>query len=180
MVAGGEVVTDALGQIGTHRIRAGRQSRTVDVRNAQLSPYCVPLVIGGDAGTWAVPVPHGDWVLLGADSTQAVRASVDGASSLFQCPFPPVWAVHPQGGRGRSRVIFLVTDPPPPSLNQQVAESRFWCNSIRGAQKHFAGLDFLGPATLSESALSRAWGQYKSASKMLRTRKLRRPRRGAR
>lgn len=96
----GRMNNDLLHSAGQHVIEIGNRLRQrVSVLKGIASPYCRPWVNASEESC-AIPVPSGNWALLGTLPGQLATVSAPAEGALVLCTFSVQWAVRVTGGVG--------------------------------------------------------------------------------
>ncbi|MGO9930427.1 MAG: hypothetical protein ACLPV8_01215 [Steroidobacteraceae bacterium] len=96
----GRMNNDLLRSAGQHVIEIGNRLRQrVSVLQGVVSPSCKPWR-NGDEESCTIPVPPGEWILLGLSPGQRETVIAPAEGALIRRTFPVQWAVHVGGGRG--------------------------------------------------------------------------------
>ena len=168
-VVDGEISSDAVSQVGTHRIRVGRVIHTMEIVQAQVDQSnSTPLAVASALDGWRVPIPRGRWALLGSQPDQVLLVSSRAGSFVVDCPFPPVWAVVPGNERGRRSILFLAQHPQAVAKSRRGTGAFLWAEYVRNAQQHFGGFDNFEPEPVTDRDLCAVWSGYRQSARSLK------------
>lgn len=165
----GEIRSDALSEVGRHTIRVGRVLRTMEIVQPQVDQRnLAPLIVTSATGGWRIPIPRGQWALLGSQPDEVLLVASRQVSSVADCPFPPVWAVVPGNERGRRSILSLTQHPIAAANPRRRANSSLWAECVRNAQQHFGGFDSFEPEPVREEDLHRVWNGYRQSARSVK------------
>ena len=168
-VVDGEISSAAVSEVGMHTVRVGRVVRTMEIVRAQIDlGNSTPLTVASAIDGWRIPVPRGQWALLGSQPDQILVVRSREVSSVVDCPFPPVWAVVPGNERGRRPILFVAQQLTTVAKPRPRANSSVWAECVRTAHQHFGGFDSFEPDPVTEEDLYRVWSGYRQSARSLK------------